>query len=151
MIVRILKADKGLVVSGEVIAQVDTEATATTAAVVPAYAPAVIPAQAGTQPSSSSPRQSPPVMPAAPKLAADKGIDPAKIQGSRRDGRVTKGDVLEHVGRAASYVAVPEAVPAAPAHARVSLQQPPTTVNIDQVLANRPEQRVPMSRLRAHR
>src|SRR5712664_3221219 len=40
------------------------------------------------------PKQAPPVMPAAQKIAAEKGIDPAKIAGSGRDGRVTKGDVL---------------------------------------------------------
>ncbi|MBI3375676.1 MAG: 2-oxoglutarate dehydrogenase complex dihydrolipoyllysine-residue succinyltransferase [Betaproteobacteria bacterium] len=138
VIVKILKGDKGLVVAGEVIAQVDTEATAI----------AVVPAQAGTQ-SSSLPRHPPPVMPAAQKLAEEKGIDPAKIQGSGRDGRVTKGDVLEHVGRTASYAAAPQPAPAAAPAARTALQQPPVPVNVDKVLANRPEQRVPMSRLRA--
>ena len=162
VIVRILKGDKGLVVSGEVIAQLDTEATATavvpanagtqpsaTAAAVPAQAPAVIPAQAGIQQPVSTPRSAPPVMPAAQKLAEEKGIDTAKIQGSGRDGRVTKGDVLEHVGRAASYAAVPEPAAAAVPASRSALQQPPAPVNVDKVLANRPEQRVPMSRLRA--
>ena len=64
-------------------------------------------------------------MPAAAKLAAEKGVDVSQIQGSGRDGRVLKEDVLN--------------APAAPAvQAAVALP-----------LGDRPEQRVPMSRLRA--
>ena len=70
-------------------------------------------------------------MPAAQKIAAEKGIDTSKIQGTGRDGRVTKGDVLEA-----------RTTPKAP------LQQPTPPVNIDQLTSGRPEQRVPMSRLR---
>jgi 2-oxoglutarate dehydrogenase E2 component (dihydrolipoamide succinyltransferase) len=70
-------------------------------------------------------------MPAAKKLAAEKGVDTASIQGSGRDGRVTKGDVL--------------AQPAA----KAPLPQPAPAVNVEQMLSGRPEQRVPMSRLRA--
>ena len=72
-------------------------------------------------------------MPAAQKIAAEKGIDTAKIQGTGRDGRVTKGDVLE---------SKPSPAPKAP------LQQPTPPVNVDQLLTGRLEQRVPMSRLR---
>src|SRR6266568_4494701 len=57
-----------------------------------------------------------------------------------RGGRVTKADVLDQAARA-------PAAPAAPAPAVTpSLQQPPAPVSVDQILANRPEQRVPMSR-----
>ena len=66
-------------------------------------------------------------MPAAQKIAAEKGIDTAKVQGTGRDGRVTKGDVLQ---------------------TSKPLQQPTPPVNIDQLTSGRPEQRVPMSRLR---
>ena len=75
-------------------------------------------------------------MPAAQKIAAEKGIDTSKIQGTGRDGRVTKGDVLEA-----------RPAPAAPA-AKPPLQQPTPPVNVEQLLTGRPEQRVPMSRLR---
>ena len=71
-------------------------------------------------------------MPAAQKIAAEKGIDTAQVQGTGRDGRVTKGDVLQQ----------PAATP------KAALQQPPSSVNTDKLLAGRPEQRVPMSRLR---
>jgi 2-oxoglutarate dehydrogenase E2 component (dihydrolipoamide succinyltransferase) len=73
-------------------------------------------------------------MPAAQKIAAEQGIDTSKVLGTGRDGRVTKGDVLEQAAR------VPAAKPV--------LQQPPPPVDIDALLSGRPEQRVPMSRLR---
>ncbi|MGA8050968.1 MAG: 2-oxoglutarate dehydrogenase complex dihydrolipoyllysine-residue succinyltransferase, partial [Burkholderiales bacterium] len=70
------------------------------------------------------------------------------VQGSGRDGRVTKADVMAHVGKPASYAAAPaEATPAA--LTRPALAQPATPVNVERLLGNRPEQRVPMSRLRA--
>jgi 2-oxoglutarate dehydrogenase E2 component (dihydrolipoamide succinyltransferase) len=86
-------------------------------------------------------------MPAAQKLALEQGIDTSKIQGSGRDGRVTKADVLEHVGKPASYAAVPPPPPPAPEE-KPSLPQPRAPVDLEQMLAGRPEQRVPMSRLR---
>src|SRR5205823_12101251 len=74
----------------------------------------------------------PAVMPSAQKLAAEKGVDTSKVQGTGRDGRVTKGDVLQT-----------QTTPA-----KAPLQQPAPPVNVDQLLAGRAEQRVPMSRLR---
>ena len=115
VLVSILKGDKGTVVGGEVIAKIDTEGKA---AAVAAAAPV---AQEKPKPSSA-----PAVMPAAQKIAAEKGIDTSSIQGTGRDGRVIKGDVLE----------------------KKPLQQPPPPVNVEQMLSGRPEQRVPMSRLR---
>jgi 2-oxoglutarate dehydrogenase E2 component (dihydrolipoamide succinyltransferase) len=122
VLVKIIRQSKDSVGSGEVIAQIDTEVKAFAAP--PPKKDAVM----------EKARTAPPVMPAAQKIAADKGIDTSKIQGSGRDGRVTKGDVLE-------------AKPSAPA-ARPALQQPPPPVNLEQLLTGRPEQRVPMSRLR---
>ncbi|WP_241076068.1 2-oxoglutarate dehydrogenase complex dihydrolipoyllysine-residue succinyltransferase, partial [Achromobacter insuavis] len=72
--------------------------------------------------------------PAAAKILAEKGVDAANVAGTGRDGRVTKGDALNASAPAAK--AVPAKAPAAPA---------PTTLSLD----GRPEQRVPMSRLRA--
>jgi 2-oxoglutarate dehydrogenase E2 component (dihydrolipoamide succinyltransferase) len=79
-------------------------------------------------------------MPAAKKIADEKGINTAAIAGSGRDGRVTKGDVL---GAGAAPAAASAAAP------RAALAQPPAPVSVDSILAGRPEQRVPMSRLRA--
>ena len=84
-------------------------------------------------------------MPAAQKIAAEKGVDTAQIQGSGSDGRVTKADVLEHAARPRPASA--PASSAAPA-AKPALPQPPSPVKVDKILGDRPEQRVPMSRLR---
>jgi 2-oxoglutarate dehydrogenase E2 component (dihydrolipoamide succinyltransferase) len=135
VLVKIIKNAKDSVGSGEVIAQIDTDekAAASPSAAKPAPAPA----------SAAQKREAPPVMPAAQKIAAEKGVDTSKIQGTGRDGRVTKGDVLEHASRAS--------VAPSPAHAPAqteALQQPPPPINVEQLLSGRPEQRVPMSRLR---
>jgi 2-oxoglutarate dehydrogenase E2 component (dihydrolipoamide succinyltransferase) len=136
VLVSILKGDKGTVVAGEVIAKIDTEGKASAAAAAPAAAaPAAAPARPASAPAA------PAVAPSAQKIAAEKGIDTSKVQGTGRDGRVTKGDVLQ---------SQPPAAAAAPAAApRAALQQPPAPVNADKLLGGRPEQRVPMSRLRA--
>jgi 2-oxoglutarate dehydrogenase E2 component (dihydrolipoamide succinyltransferase) len=124
VLVRIIKKAKESVGSGDVIAQIDTEGKAAAAA----------PQEKKPVPAAEKPKTAPPVMPAAQKIAAEKGIDTANIQGTGRDGRVTKGDVLE-------------AKPSAPA-AKAPLQQPTPPINFDQLTSGRPEQRVPMSRLR---
>ncbi|HEY9381685.1 MAG TPA: 2-oxoglutarate dehydrogenase complex dihydrolipoyllysine-residue succinyltransferase, partial [Burkholderiales bacterium] len=85
-------------------------------------------------------RQDARLMPAARKLVEEQSVDPTVIAGSGRDGRITKGDVLEHIAKATT--------PAAPVGAK-PLLPPAPSVNVDQLLAGRPEQRVPMSRLRA--
>jgi 2-oxoglutarate dehydrogenase E2 component (dihydrolipoamide succinyltransferase) len=149
VLVRIIKGEKGLVGSGEVIAQIDTEAKATVASAAPkAAAPA--PAAAAPAPAPAAPAPVPvpatgaPVMPAAQKIAAERGIATSSIAGTGRDGRVTKGDVLQ-----AAQSSTPAPAAPAPAARAAALPQPPSPVNIDAMLANRPEQRVPMSRLRA--
>jgi 2-oxoglutarate dehydrogenase E2 component (dihydrolipoamide succinyltransferase) len=125
VLVSILKGDKGTVTAGEVIAKIDTDAKA------PAGVSKIAPAAVASPAAGAKPASAPAVMPAAKKLAAEKGVDTASIQGSGRDGRVTKGDVL--------------AQPAA----KAPLPQPAPAVNVEQMLSGRPEQRVPMSRLRA--
>jgi 2-oxoglutarate dehydrogenase E2 component (dihydrolipoamide succinyltransferase) len=122
VLVAVLKGDKGTVVAGEVIARIDTEGK-------PSAAPSAPPP---VQKKPSAEKARPAVMPAAQKIAANKGIDKAQIQGSGRDGRVTKGDVLAKLS----------SVQKAP------LQQPPAPVSADNLLSGRSEQRVPMSRLR---
>jgi 2-oxoglutarate dehydrogenase E2 component (dihydrolipoamide succinyltransferase) len=142
VLVSILKGDKGTVTAGEVIAKIDTEAKASVAA---AAAPKEAPREKTEAAREKAPSIAPsaaasaaegakPAAPAARKAAAEKGVDLTAIQGTGRDGRVTKADVLAHG--------------AAPA-AKAPLQQPPEPVSVDQVLSGRPEQRVPMSRLRA--
>src|SRR5438045_684102 len=127
VLVKILRKARDSVGSGDVIAQIDTEAKAGVAAPAPAK-----PAAAAEKTKSS-----PPVMPSAQKIAAEQGIDTSRVQGTGRDGRVTKGDVLEAAAR-------PHAAPAP----KQPLQQPAPPINVEQFLSGRPEQRVPMSRLR---
>jgi 2-oxoglutarate dehydrogenase E2 component (dihydrolipoamide succinyltransferase) len=130
VLAKILKSDGGTVKAGEVIATIDTEGKAA--------ASPVVPAKAGTQPAPAAKPAASAAMPSARKLADEKGIDTTAIAGSGRGGRVTKSDVLSLEAKA----------PASPS-ARPSLPAAPAPVNVEQILANRPEQRVPMSRLRA--
>jgi len=144
VLVKILKNSKGLVTSGEVIATIDTEGKAAEGKPIAAAAGSA----AAAKPAPSAPaKASPPVMPAAQKIASEKGIDPSQIQGSGRDGRVTKADVLEHAARP-RVAPAPAAAPTGAPAAKPALPQPPSPVQIEKILGNRPEQRVPMSRLR---
>ncbi len=136
VLAEIVKGDGSTVTSGEVLARIDT---AGKAAATPATAPAAeapkAAAQAAAAPAAPASTAAAGVAsPAAAKILAEKGVDAANVAGPGRDGRVTKGDALNASAPAAK--AVPAKAPAAPA---------PTTLSLD----GRPEQRVPMSRLRA--
>ncbi|WP_150699733.1 2-oxoglutarate dehydrogenase complex dihydrolipoyllysine-residue succinyltransferase, partial [Pandoraea terrae] len=85
--------------------------------------------------------------PAAAKLLAEGGLAAGQVAGSGRDGRVTKGDAIAAVAGGAK-VAASASVPA-PAAARPALPSVPAQIGRDTSLEGRPEQRVPMSRLRA--
>jgi len=123
VLVKILKKARDPVGSGDVIAQIDTEGKASAGKAPPQPA------------SQASPPAAKPVMPAAQKIAAEKGIDTSKIPGTGRDGRVTKGDVLEQAAKVST-------------EQKAALPQTPPPVDIEKLTSGRPEQRVPMSRLR---
>jgi 2-oxoglutarate dehydrogenase E2 component (dihydrolipoamide succinyltransferase) len=147
VLVKIVKDDGGTVVSNEVIATIDTEAKpqagSAAAAVKPEAAQGKPERAAATEAKQSGP--APAAMPAAKKLAQEQGVDTARIPGSGRGGRVTKADVLAAVqGAAAAQQAPGAGAPAAPAP-RVQ----PSIVDPNAIVGERPEQRVPMSRLRA--
>jgi 2-oxoglutarate dehydrogenase E2 component (dihydrolipoamide succinyltransferase) len=127
----IVKADGSLVTSGEVLARIDTEGKA--AAAAPAAAPAAAAPAAAPAPAAASGAIA---SPAASKILADKGVSAASVTGTGRDGRITKGDALGA-----------STAPAAPAAKAAPLANP--SVPMTQSLDGRPEQRVPMSRLRA--
>jgi len=132
-------ADGGTVTGDQLIARIDTDAKAGAAA--PAPAPVAAPAASAPAAAPASAKGGV-AMPAAAKLMADQGIAPGSVTGTGKDGRITKGDVLVAAARPApaTRAPAPTAQPAAlPAVA------PPVSMN----LAERPEQRVPMSRLRA--
>lgn len=131
----IVRADGSMVVSGEVIARIDTEGKAVAATAAPASAAAAAPA-AVAAPAAASAGSAGVASPAAAKILAEKGVAASNVAGSGRDGRITKGDAL---GASAAPAAAP--AKAAP------LANP--SVPMTQSLDGRPEQRVPMSRLRA--
>ena len=133
VIVEIVEQDGATVVSGQLIAKIDTAAKAGDAAPAVEAAPAAAAVEAAPQ----SNAQAGVAMPAAAKLAAEKGVDVASVQGSGRDGRVLKEDV-------AKAQAAPAAAPANSTFSTVTVSPTPTV----QIAGDRPEQRVPMSRLR---
>lgn len=153
VLVEIIANDGDMVTSGQLIAKIDTEATAaagasdTKAAAAPAAPVATQVAVANTAPASTSAAGT--AMPAAAKILAEKGISASDVAGTGKDGRVTKGDALGATPSApkAPAAVVASTLPAVGAGASLPQVKPP--ISIADVLADRPEQRVPMSRLRA--
>ncbi|MFC7434470.1 2-oxoglutarate dehydrogenase complex dihydrolipoyllysine-residue succinyltransferase [Hydrogenophaga bisanensis] len=145
VLVEIVQGDGATVAADQVIAKIDTAAVAGAAAPVAAAAPAAAaPAQAAAAPAAAvSTSKAGVAMPAAAKLMADAGMAPGSVAGTGKDGRVTKGDVLA-AASAPKAVAAPVAIPTG-APTKVLPQVP--TVAPD--LGDRPEERVPMTRLRA--
>jgi 2-oxoglutarate dehydrogenase E2 component (dihydrolipoamide succinyltransferase) len=141
VLVSIAKGDGGTVVSQEVIATIDTSATAVagSAATTPAASTSA-PAPATPAPAATSAAPAA-VMPAAQKIATEQHVATDALAGSGRGGRVTKEDVL---GAVQARTAAPAAEPAP----RAALPRVDAPVNVGAILGNRPEQRVPMSRLR---
>jgi len=154
VLVELLKGDGGTVVAGELIARIDTEATAT--ASTTAVSATVAPAAPTSAPVSVPPggKHGDIAMPAAAKLLAENGLTAQTVIGSGRDGRVTKGDVTQALSQAPAQAssqasvaltsaAIPTGVPGS------SLPEVRAALDPTKLLEGRPEQRVPMSRLRA--
>jgi len=132
VLVKIVKADGGTVTSNEIIATIDTEAKPEAGKAEAAPAAAAAPVAAPAKAAAASP-----AMPSAQKMAAEKNIDTGTLSGTGRGGRVTKGDVIQAAqGGSKAPAAAPAAARAMP------------VVDMGD-LGDRPEQRVPMSRLRA--
>ncbi len=139
---QIIRQDGDTVIADEVIARIDTEAQASVSSEAQAApAASALVSAAPTEPVSAK------AMPSAAKLMDEKGISAAQLEGSGRDGRITKGDVLA-VQSAKPAVATVSTTPLRAADKPV-LPEVKAAVNTSQSLDGRPEQRVPMSRLRA--
>ena len=148
VLAELLAVDGATVLAEQLIARIDTSGGAVAATKVSEAAKSAAsalnpaPAAGKTAAADAGGAKAGIAMPAAAKIMADNKIDPASVSGTGRDGRITKGDVLASAP-AASAPATPKA--AAPAAAapmpQVSVAKPD--------LGDRPEQRVPMSRLRA--
>ncbi|NNU42880.1 2-oxoglutarate dehydrogenase complex dihydrolipoyllysine-residue succinyltransferase [Ramlibacter montanisoli] len=144
----IVMADGATVTSDQVIARIDTEAKAGAAAPAAAKAAPVAATAAAAAPAvaAAGGSKSGVAMPAAAKMMADNSVPAGAVGGTGRDGRVTKGDVISALASGVIAKAAAAPMPAAAASARQPLQQVSAPV-VD--LGDRPEQRVPMSRLRA--
>jgi len=142
----LVEADGATVASEQVIARIDTDGAATVAAPAAQAAPAPQAAAAVSAAATSAPAATSKAgvaSPAAAKHMADNGMAPGSVAGTGKDGRVTKGDVLAAAAAPKAAVAsavIPTGVPKAVL---------PQVQTVAPDLGDRPEQRVPMTRLRA--
>ncbi len=146
VLAELLMGDGSTVAAEQLIARIDTEGKAVGAAPAPAAAAtgsSTSPATSATAVLAASSRGV--AMPSAAKLIVDNNLAAGSVDGSGKGGRVTKGDVLNALaGQTATKPGVVAQLPAAPV-ATVLPQVLAKTTSLGQ----RPEQRVPMSRLRA--
>jgi 2-oxoglutarate dehydrogenase E2 component (dihydrolipoamide succinyltransferase) len=158
VLAELVVGDGGTVVSDQLIAKIDTAGKASVSA---SATPAAASVAVATVPAAASGGSMAGVaMPAAGKLMADNNLAAGSVPGTGKDGRVTKGDVLAAVAGGATNTVAASAANT-PAIAQISTQIPtgaPKTAlaqvaapsgGLAESLSGRPEQRVPMSRLRA--
>ena len=162
VLVELVVADGATVLAEQLIARIDTDvqAGATASSPEPASIPASTPepavAPAASAPAASAasaaPSKADVAMPAAAKLMADHQLAVGSVAGTGKDGRVLKGDVLAAMAtpKAAEPAPAPAAAPkVAPGAAAAIRPLPAVAAPVGVNLGDRPEQRVPMSRLRA--
>ncbi|MBT7443279.1 MAG: 2-oxoglutarate dehydrogenase complex dihydrolipoyllysine-residue succinyltransferase [Methylococcales bacterium] len=125
VITKIVVGDGATVTSGELLAQIDESAIAA------ATNTTAVESQTETESDI-------PLSPAVRRIIQENQLDPASISGSGKNGRITKEDVQKHLDNATAQPAQAASTPATPS---------PTTAPHNN--NNRPEQRVPMTRLRA--
>ena len=146
VLAEIIVGDGATVAAEQLIARIDTDGKASAAAPAVATVAAVTPAAAvASAPAGGS--MAGVAMPAAAKLMADNQLAAGSVSGTGKDGRVTKGDVLGAVASDSENATNKVAVQAMIATATVKLL--PQVATAAPSLGERPEQRVPMSRLRA--
>ena len=146
IITELLVGDGGTVVAEQLIAKIDSEGKGGVAA-APAAAGSSAPVAAASAPAATGRSMTGVPMPAAAKLMADSNMAAGSVAGTGKDGRVTKGDVLGAVAAptATKIVATGPIPTGAPTTYLPQVSSPTKTHQ----LGDRPEQRVPMSRLRA--
>lgn len=155
VIIEVLCEDGATVVAGQLLAKIDTEASAgaTPSEVKPAET-AAAPAQAAAPAATGTHADGSVAMPAAAKMMAENKLSADQIAGSGKDGRITKGDVIGTLNTPASTAAPapaakPASAPAAAAKPVSLLPEVKAPLDPATLIEGRPEQRVPMSRLRA--
>ena len=146
VLAEIVQADGATVAAEQVIAKIDTEGKAAAAAPAAAKPASAAPAVSAAAAAPAGGSRAGMAMPAAAKLMADNSLAAGSVAGTGRDGRVIKGDVLSAVaGGAKPALALVTAPAPAPKKALPQVSAPGAAPDLGQ----RPEQRVPMSRLRA--
>ena len=141
VLAEILVADGATVTAEQLIAKIDTAGKATAAApTAAAAAPVAAQSAAAVAATPASNSKAGVAMPAAANLMADNNLPAGSVAGSGKDGRVTKGDVLGAISSGAAQAAPAASTAQNPAISAPAVQIP---------LGDRPEERVPMSRLRA--
>src|SRR5262249_25614366 len=100
----IIARDGETVAVGALLGQInDGAAGAAKAAAAPAAAqPPPPPPAAAPGPAAKAPPSDAPIAPSVRKLSAESGVDASTVPGSGKDGRVTKGDMLAAIEKAAS-------------------------------------------------
>ena len=166
VLAQVIKNDGDSCIADEVIAKIDTEGQESVSGAMqiksvpdaqpaPGEAPGVPPEVAALASTKSEV-----AMPAAAKLMAEHDIPVGAVQGTGRDGRVTKGDVLGVLEGGVKPSTAPAPATPAPAPPAPAAKAPPAPAAAHTALprvaappsesyGDRPEQRVPMSRLRA--
>jgi len=124
VITEILVGDGGTVVAEQLIAKIDSTAVATSAPAATTAAPAAAPVKATPAAKVSGAAAAP----SAAKILAENNLNAGQVAGSGRDGRITKGDALNAAAGGTKSTPIPSA---------------------SMPMGDRPEERVPMSRLRA--
>ena len=142
VLVELVMGDGSTVAAEQLIARIDTEGKAATAA--PAAAAVATPSPVAAPAVASPGAASSIAMPSASKMIADNNLAAGSVAGTGKDGRITKGDVLASIADPAVKSLAPAARPMVPVPAVL-----PQAVAKTQPLGDRPAQRVPMSRLRA--
>ncbi len=135
---KILKDNGAIVVSGEVLAVLDQQAVQNSVSLKPEELVEIDHEYADT-----------PLSPSVRRIIHEHGLDPAVIKGTGKDGRLTKSDVLEHLNQQALQEA--QIIPVVNKTQPEALKEPKEVEEtIRTPVSNlRPEQRVPMTRLRA--
>jgi 2-oxoglutarate dehydrogenase E2 component (dihydrolipoamide succinyltransferase) len=146
VLVEILCVDGATVLAEQLIARIDTTATASAAGPVATAKPAAAVAPAAVSAAPASASHAGVAMPAAAKLMADKSMAAGSVAGTGKDGRVTKGDVLAAVqgGVQPTVAVMATGIPTG-----IPTKTLPQVSGPSMDLGERPEQRVPMTRLRA--
>ncbi|NTU53404.1 MAG: 2-oxoglutarate dehydrogenase complex dihydrolipoyllysine-residue succinyltransferase [Chlorobiaceae bacterium] len=146
IIFEILAGNGSTVLAGQVLARIDSEGVPVPSLTAPSETfETKTPDSQDSSPSKRNQEQKTLSMPSASRIMAETGLNPDQIRGTGKSGRITKGDVLAAIAadaEPAAPIPVQPPLQSAPARPIEAHREPP-------LLTERPEQRVPMTRLRS--